>query len=173
MVRGFIAGIAVAVIVAVLGGYVLVQSGLIAANADAKPGGLELWAADTSLSATLRRDAPKGPNPVALTDANLKEGVALYAQHCAICHGTAAGAASASPVAKGEYPRPPQLGADGVEDDPEGVTYWKIRHGIRLTGMPAWAGSLTDRQIWTLTLFLKHMDKLPPAAQGAWTQVKN
>ena len=171
--RGFIVGVAVAIVVAVLGAYLVLQSGLIAANADAKPGGLELWAANTSLGATLRRDAPKGPNPVALTDANLKEGVTLYAQHCAICHGTAAGEASASPVAKGEYPRPPQLGADGVEDDPEGVTYWKIRHGIRLTGMPAWTGSLTDQQIWTLTLFLKHMDKLPPQAQAAWTQVKN
>jgi mono/diheme cytochrome c family protein len=173
MVRGFIAGIAVALIVAVLGAWLLLQSGLIAANADARPGGLELWAANTSLGATLRRDAPKGPNPVALTDANLKDGVTLYAQHCVICHGTAAGEASASPVAKGEYPRPPQLGADGVEDDPEGVTYWKIRHGIRLTGMPAWGGSLTDRQIWTLTLFLEHMDKLPPQAQAAWTQVKD
>ena len=171
--RRFIVGVAVAIVVAVLGAYLVLQSGLIAANADAKPGGLELWAANTSLGATLRRDAPKGPNPVALTDANLKEGVTLYAQHCAICHGTAAGEASASPVAKGEYPRPPQLGADGVEDDPEGVTYWKIRHGIRLTGMPAWTGSLTDQQIWTLTLFLKHMDKLPPGAQAAWTQVKN
>jgi mono/diheme cytochrome c family protein len=171
--RGFIVGVAVALGVAFLGGWLLLQSGLIPANADARPGGLELWAANTSLGATLRREAPKGPNPVALTDANLKDGVALYAQHCAICHGTAAGDASASPVAKGEYPGPPQLGADGVEDDPEGVTYWKIKHGIRLTGMPAWTGSLTDQQIWTLTLFLKHMDKLPPQAQAAWTQVKN
>jgi thiosulfate dehydrogenase len=171
--RGFIAGIAIAFVVAVIGGYVVLQSGLVPANADAKPGGLELWAANTSLSATLRSQAPKGPNPVALTDANLKDGVALYAQHCAICHGTAAGEASASPVAKGEYPAPPQLGGEGVEDDPEGVTYWKIKHGIRLTGMPSWSGSLSDQQIWTLALFLKHMDKLPPQAQAAWLQVKN
>ena len=171
--RGFILGAVVTVLVALLGGYLGLRSGLIAANADATPGGVELWAADTSLRATLQRDAPKGPNPVALTDANLKAGVDLYAQHCAICHGTAAGDASASPVAKGEYPRPPQLGADGVEDDPDGVTFWKIKHGIRLTGMPAWTSSLTDQQIWTLALFLKHMDKLPPQAQQAWQQVKN
>jgi thiosulfate dehydrogenase len=171
--RGFIFGVAAAVIAALLIGYAALQSGLVPANADATPGGLELWAADTSLSATLRRDAPKGPNPVALTDAHLKDGVALYAQHCAICHGTAAGDGSISPVAKGEYPRPPQLASDGVEDDAEGVTYWKIKHGIRLTGMPSWAGSLTDQQIWTLALFLKHMDKLPPEAQQAWKQVKN
>jgi len=152
---------------------VLLQSGLIPANADAKPGGLEFWAAQTSLSATLRRDAPNGPNPVASTDANLREGVELYGQHCALCHGAAAGDASASPIAKGLYPAPPQLATDGVEDDPEGVSYWKIKHGIRLTGMPSWAATLNDRQIWTIALFLKHMDKLPTGPQAAWMQVKN
>lgn len=173
MVRGFIAGIIVSILVALIGAYGLLQSGLIPANADGKPGGLELWAASKSLDATLRNQAPKGANPVALTDANLIDGVTLYGQHCAICHGTAAGASSASPVAKGLYPAPPQFAAEGVEDDPDGASYWKIKHGIRLTGMPAWGANLTDRQVWTLALFLKHMDKLPPDAQRAWTQVKN
>ena len=173
MVRGFIAGIFASILVAFIGAYALLQSGLIPANADAKPGGLELWAASKSLDATLRNQAPKQPNPVALTNANLIEGITLYGQHCAICHGTSAGASSASLVAKGLYPAPPQLAAEGVEDDPDGVSYWKIKHGIRLTGMPAWGPDLTDRQIWTLALFLKHIDKLPPDAQQVWTQVKN
>jgi mono/diheme cytochrome c family protein len=173
MARGFIAGIVATILVAIIGGYLLLQSGLIPANADANPGGLELWAAGTSLNATLRSQAPKQPNPVVLSSANLIEGTHLYGQHCAICHGTSAGGSSASPVAKGLYPAPPQLAEDGVEDDPEGVSYWKIKHGIRLTGMPAWGSSLTDQQIWTLALFLKHMDKLPPDAQNVWTQVKN
>jgi thiosulfate dehydrogenase len=171
--RGFIAGIVVAIVVALVGAYILLQSGLIPANADAMPGGLEIWAANTSLNATLEREAPKDPNPVAMTDDNLIEGVKLYAQHCAICHGTANGESSASPVAKGLYPRPPQLATDGVEDDAEGVSYWKIKHGIRLTGMPSWTGSLNDMQIWTLALFLKHMDKLPPGAQESWKKVTN
>jgi mono/diheme cytochrome c family protein len=173
MLKGFVAGIVAAIIVALVGGYIILRSGLIPANADAKPGRLETWAAGTSLRATLSRDAPQGPNPVATSDDNLIAGVELYGQHCAICHGTAKGDASASPVAKGEYPRPPQLATDGVEDDPEGVSVWKITHGIRWTGMPAWKSSLSDQQIWTLALFLKHMNKLPPAAERAWEQVKN
>lgn len=173
MVRGFIAGVIASILIAVIVAYAALKSGLIPANADANPGGLELWVAGTSLDATLRKEAPRGPNPVALNDANLIEGVNLYGQHCAICHGTAAGESSASPIAKGLYPAPPQLAAEGVEDDPDGVSYWKIKHGIRLTGMPAWGRSLTDRQIWTLALFLKHMDKLPPDAHRAWAQVKN
>lgn len=173
MLRGFIAGMATLVVVAFFGAYALLQSGLIPANADATPGSLETWTANTSLSATLRREAPKGPNPVALTDEHLMDGVNLFALHCAICHGTATGNSSASPVARGLYPKPPQFATDGVEDDAEGVSYWKIEHGIRLTGMPSWNASLTDQQIWTLALFLKHMDKLPPNAQRAWEQVKN
>jgi thiosulfate dehydrogenase len=171
--RGFIAGILATIVVALVLAYLLLQSGYIPANADAEPGGLELWAANTSLGATLRREAPSGPNPATLSDDHLIAGIKLYAKHCAFCHGTAAGDRSATPLAKGEYPRPPQFATDGVEDDPEGVSFWKIKHGIRLTGMPAWSSALTDQQIWSLSLFLKHMDKLPPRSQAAWKLVKN
>jgi thiosulfate dehydrogenase len=171
--KAFVAGILATVVVAALGGYFVLRNGLVPANADATPPTLETWAAQTSLDATLAREAPKGPNPVVLSDENLIAGIALYGQHCAVCHGTAQGDASASPVAKGIYPRAPQLASDGVEDDPEGFTFWKIEHGIRWTGMPSWKGTLSDRQIWTLALFLKHMDKLPPVAERAWRKVTN
>jgi mono/diheme cytochrome c family protein len=166
-------GVVVTIVVAAGAGYLALKGGALAANADATPGGFEVWAASTSLRATLSRDAPKGTNPVPLTDANLIEGVKLYGEHCVYCHGTAAGAPSASAQAKGLYPRPPQLATDGVEDDPEGVTYWKIKHGLRLTGMPSWSSGLNDQQIWTLALFLKHMDKLPPGPEAAWKAVKD
>jgi mono/diheme cytochrome c family protein len=171
--RGFVLGVVLTILAAAAAGYAVLRTGTIPANADAKPGWFESWAAGTSLDATLDRDAPKGPNPVALTDANLVAGINLYGQHCAICHGTAKGDASESPLAKGEYPSPPQLATDGVEDDPEGHSFWKIKHGIRWTGMPSWKDTLSDQQIWTLALFLKHMDKLPPAAERAWQNVRN
>jgi len=106
--RGFALGVLATIIVTVGAGYLVLRNGLIPGNADAKPGGLETWAAGVSLDAMLAHEAPKGPNPVALTDANLVAGVNLYGEHCAICHGTAKGDASASPIAKGEYPPPPQ-----------------------------------------------------------------
>jgi mono/diheme cytochrome c family protein len=65
------------------------------------------------------------------------------------------------------------LATDGVEDDPEGLSYWRIEHGIRWTGMPSWKATLSEQQIWTLALFLKHMDKLPPAPEQAWQKLKN
>lgn len=166
MLKGAVLGVALTLAVALIGAYFLVRSGLIPANADAKSGRLETWMARTSLDATLRREAPKGQNPVALTEHNLLDGVHLFAQNCAVCHGSAKGAASSSPIAKGLYQEPPQLATDGVEDDPEGDSFWTIKHGIRLTGMPSFGNSLSDRQIWTLALFLKHMDKLPPPYSG-------
>jgi thiosulfate dehydrogenase len=166
-------GVVVTTLVAAGCAYAVLRIGAIPANADAKPGWFETWAAGTSLGATLARGAPKGPNPVPLTDANLLAGIDLYGQHCAICHGTAKGDASASPIAKGEYPAPPQLATDGVEGDPEGYSFWVIKHGIRWSGMPSWKGTLSDEQIWTLALFLKHMNKLPPAAEQAWQNVHN
>lgn len=173
MFRSFMLGILTTVVVAGACAYFIVRTGIIPANADAHPPWLERWVAGTSLDATLAREAPKGPDPIPLTDENLIAGIKLYGQHCAICHGTAKGDASASPVAKGLYPSPPQLATDGVEDDPEGYSFWKLKHGIRWTGMPSWKNALTDQQIWTLALFLKHMDKLPPAAQAEWLKVQN
>jgi thiosulfate dehydrogenase len=97
-------------------------------------------------------------------------GIKLYAQNCAICHGGAGG--DPTNVAKGLYQRPPQLGRHGVEDDPVGVTYWKVKHGIRWTGMPAFGPTLSETQLWQLVLFLKTMDHLSPPAQAAWRKVK-
>jgi thiosulfate dehydrogenase len=173
MLKGLVSGVVATIVVALIGGYVVVREGFVPANADAKPGSLEIWVAGTSLRATLDREAPKESNPVAMTDENLVAGIDLYGQHCVICHGTAKGDVSASPVAKGLYPQPPQLATDGVEDDPEGVSFWKIKHGIRWTGMPSWKVTLSDQQIWTLALVLKNMNKLPPVAEQAWQQVKN
>src|SRR5450759_1715834 len=173
MLKGVSFGVALTIGVALIGGFILVKSGLIPANADAKPGWMETWMAGSSLDATLGREAPKAQNPVALTDQNLLDGVQLFAQNRAICHGSAKGDKSASPIAKGLYQKPQQFATDGVEDAPEGDSFWKIKHGIRLTGMPSFGDSLNDRQIWTLALFLKHMDKLPPSVQQTWLQVQN
>ena len=137
MLKGVIAGVLLTLIVGLIVAYALVESGRIPANADAAPGTLEKWMARTSLRATMRREAPSEANPVALNEQNLLEGLRLYARNCAVCHGSAKGNAAASPIAKGLYQKPPQFASHGVERDPEGESFWKIKHGIRLTGMPS------------------------------------
>ena len=170
MARGFILGVVATLVVLALAVYLAVEAGLVPANADAKPSHIERWMAKTSLHAVLAREAPGTPNPVPLNDENLIAGIKLYAANCAVCHGAAD--AKPSNVARGLYQKPPQLAKDGVEDDPEGVTYWKVAHGIRLTGMPAFGPNLNGTQLWQLTLFLKHMDGLPAAPKRVWKAVK-
>jgi thiosulfate dehydrogenase len=171
MIRGIVIGAVAVLVLLALAGYAGVEAGLMPANADGKYLPFERWAAKVSLHATLAREAPKTPNPVALNDANLIAGIKLYGENCVVCHGAAD--AAASTVAVGLYQSAPQLAKHGVEDDPAGVTYWKIDHGIRFTGMPAFGRSLNDRQIWEVALFLKHMDGLPPAPERVWKAVRN
>jgi len=53
----------------------------------------------------------------------------------------------------------------GVSDDPPGETYWKVDNGIRLTGMPSYKATLSETQMWQVSLLLANADKpLPPAA---------
>lgn len=164
--KNFLLGVAATLLVLWLGVYVSVEFGWVPANADAKPGKFERWMAHTSLDATIDREAPQGAVPIPLNDGNLLAGVKLYAMNCAVCHGTSDG--MPSHIAIGLYQHAPQLARHGVEDDPEGETYWKIKHGIRLTGMPSYTNTLSEEQIWQLALFLKHMDSLPPKVNKAW-----
>jgi mono/diheme cytochrome c family protein len=169
MIKGTLVGVLLALAAGAGAGYLFLSLGLMPANADANPPKLERWIERTALDAALRRGAPKGPNPVALSDASLLEGVRLYAANCAVCHGAAG--AEPSNVASGLYQEAPQLAKFGVEDDDEGETYWKIAHGMRMTAMPGFRGSLSEHEIWTLALFLKNMDSLSPAAEKAWKAV--
>jgi mono/diheme cytochrome c family protein len=171
MARGLVIGVVATLVAILLVAYFGIVAGLMPANADGKPWKIERWAARKSLSVTIAREMPKTPNPVTLDDANLIAGIKLYAQDCVMCHGASNG--NASNIARGLYQHPPQLAKDGVEDDPEGETYWKITHGIRFTGMPSFGGTLNDTQVWQLTLFLKHMDGLPKTPEGVWKAVRN
>lgn len=169
MIKGIFFGAVGVVVAGLIGFYAIVSLGFMPANADATPPKLEKWVARKALHAAIDRLAPKGDNPLTLTDENMVAGIKLYAADCAVCHGASDG--KASHIAAGLYQRAPQLAKHGVEDDEDGENYWKVSHGIRLTGMPGFSKSLSEDEIWKLALFLKHMDKLTPAAQKAWKAV--
>lgn len=163
----FISGV-VATLVVLLGVIVVVvKFGLVPATADVPPPKMERLMAHMSLDATIAREAPPPPYPFASSDAAIVAGAKLYSQHCAMCHGSGVG--DKTVLAKGLYIAPPQFAKHGVDDDPEGETYWKIEHGIRFTAMPAYKGNLTEEQIWQISYFLKTTpDHLPAAAQAEW-----
>jgi mono/diheme cytochrome c family protein len=167
--RGFINGVVFTLALIVAASIAAVATGLIYAGADTKPPQLERIAANQSLKASIDRDTKGLESPIQPTDENLLAAVHLYGNNCAICHGAADG--KASTLASGFYIKAPQLASDGVEDDPPSETYWKLKHGIRFTAMPAFGSHLDDTQLWQLALFLSKMDKLPPAVDAAWKLV--
>jgi mono/diheme cytochrome c family protein len=168
--KGFVLGFVAAIATSIAAGYFFVTSGALPAGQDSKPSRLERWAAKKSLRAAMRREAQGLTSPLQPTDDNLSAGIALYRAHCQVCHGGADGGVSL--IARGLTPNAPQLAKDGVEDDPEGMTYWKVAHGIRFTGMPAFGETLSGREMWQIALFVKHMDSLPHGARSAWLAVK-
>jgi len=140
--------------------YVYFATGMapVATNAQAMP--FEKMMAAKALHARVDKEMPKTPPPVPANDATYAAGAQVYVNHCAVCHGLPG--RPTPPFAKGEYPVPPQLfKGHGVTDDPPGETYWKMANGIRLTGMPAFSESLSDTQMWQVSVMLANADKLP------------
>jgi mono/diheme cytochrome c family protein len=129
----------------------------------APPMPFEVTLAHLALHARVDKDAPKAA-PFQPTEADLQNGAQLYRQHCAVCHGLTDPAKSAT--AQGMYPKPPQLlHGKGVTDDSAGETYFKVANGIRLTGMPAYSASLSEKEIWQISFLLAGADKLPAGVQ--------
>src|SRR6185312_12473712 len=139
----------------------------VATGAPAMP--FEKKFAKMGLHGRMDKDYPRNP-PIQGTPENYLAGAHIYREHCAVCHGV--GGQGPSSVAKGMYPKPPQLldPKHGVTDDPPGETYWKVSNGIRMTGMPSFHQSLSQTQIWQVSLMLANVDKLPPEANVLLSQ---
>ena len=117
------------------------------------------------LHARIQREL-RATSPIPPSDENLNAGAGIYEDKCEVCHGTRN---ELSAMGRTMFPIAPQLwikkqsGAVGVSDDPPGETYWKIKNGIRLSGMPAFGKALTEKQLWQVSLLLSRADKLLPA----------
>jgi thiosulfate dehydrogenase len=129
---------------------------------------MEEMLANSALHAKLREEAPK-TIPIPADEAALLAGARIYRDNCAVCHGLPHQPATV--LSKGMYPQPPQLFQpdEMVTDDPAGVTFWKAKYGIRLSGMPGFQASLSDAQLWQVSLLLTGADKLPASVQEALT----
>jgi mono/diheme cytochrome c family protein len=157
--RAFVAGVIVTLICVIGGVYAYFAEGFapVATASQAMP--FERKLAHMALNARVHKEMPKAV-PVEASEANFLAGAHEYLMDCAVCHGTRE--KEKTPIARGEFPAPPQLlRGKGVTDDPPGETYWKVAHGIRLTGMPSFDKSLSEIQIWQVSLMLANADKLP------------
>ena len=88
----------------------------------------------------------------------IRGGAGNYDAMCTGCH-LKPGVESTEP-SKGLYPAPPDLTRKRVEDP--AAAFWTIKHGVKMTGMPAWGKSMEDEYIWGMVAFLRKLPDLSP-----------
>jgi ketosteroid isomerase-like protein len=147
-------GLAIAAVVAVLG---FVWSGIYNVGADdhhTKP----VFALMQSLRANSIHARSKHLTPPNLEDPQLiLKGAGQYAAMCTGCH--LAPGMEDSEIRPGLYPQPPNLSK--LRLDPRDA-FWVIKHGIKMSAMPAWGGSHDDATIWSMVAFLQKLPDLSP-----------
>jgi len=166
LMRGFFTGILVTLLLIVLGAIFYFKSGRAPVGTSDPQMPFEKTFAKMALHARIDKEAPQR-DASAFTTADLVTGADVYQKNCAFCHGLLQQPATAAAI--GMFPKPPQLLTvkETVADDPAGETYWKVKNGIRLSGMPGFSASLTDLQMWQVSALLARADKLPPEVQEA------
>jgi thiosulfate dehydrogenase len=165
--RLFVIGLVIGLLIVPLALYAYFAMGMAPVATSAEPMPFETTLAHKALEEWVEKEMPKSV-PIPADEANYLAGAQVYKDNCAVCHGLPLQGESA--IAKGMYPKPPQLfRGKGVTDDEAGETYWKVANGIRLTGMPAYKQSLSETQMWQVSLVLAHADKLPDSAKVVLT----
>ncbi len=86
----------------------------------------------------------------------ISSGAGNYNSMCASCH--LAPGMGETELSLGLYPTPPSYKMM-AEFDPK-TSFWAIKHGIKMTGMPAWGKSMQDQYIWGMVAFLQKLPTL-------------
>ena len=98
-------------------------------------------------------------NPLAGTRDNIAFGQENFNHYCVVCHGLD-GQNTGVPFADAMSPPVPFLTSKEVQSYADGQLKWVIDNGIKPSGMPGAKGILTDMEIWSIVVYLRH---LPPA----------
>lgn len=136
---------------------IFVYSGVYDIGAD-KPH----WGVTASTLETLReRSIARATTNIAVptdldSEARIREGAEHYAQMCAACHLTPG--MRSTELRQGLYPQPPDLAKLGTDRPAE--AFWVIKHGVKLTAMPAWGVSHSDDAIWDMVAFIRKLPQL-------------
>lgn len=163
--KGMLAGTGVLLLVVVAAGAGLAAFGMFNVGADEPPGTFaEMFfpsARDRSIAARAADiTVPKLDDPQMVA-----EGAEHYAPMCAMCH-LAPGMADTD-LRKGLHPQPPVLATLALR--PAGEQFWIVKHGIQMTGMPAWGATHSDGDIWKMVAFLQKLPGMTPEQYRALT----
>ena len=160
----FILGFVFALVVLFVGTFIYFKFGNPPVATADKPFPFEAQIVKVPLNARIDREMEKPP--YGISEDVYETGAMAYKLQCSACHGVPG---ESVPFAKSMYPNAPQLwkkhargNVVGVSDDEPGETYWKIKNGLRLTGMPSFEHVLTTDQMWDVALLLKNADQQLP-----------
>lgn len=150
--------------ITLMGGIAFLYSGLYPIGADVPHNSLTYWGLELLRERSIVRVASNIEVPNDLdTATRLLRGGADYNDMCASCHLTPS--KNQSDFTLGLYPSPPNLSLKDNENDgfyAQQRQFWIIKHGIKASGMPAWAPGHDDERIWNMVAFLKRLPELSP-----------
>ena len=98
-------------------------------------------------------------NPMPVSKESIDAGRVAFSHYCAACHGLD-GQNTGVPFAEKMSPPVPLLVSKTVQSYTDGQLKWVIDNGLWPSGMPGSKGVLTDEEIWSIVLYIRH---LPPA----------
>jgi mono/diheme cytochrome c family protein len=95
-------------------------------------------------------------NPVSASPESIASGKDAFSHYCVACHGLD-GQNTGVPFADHMSPPVPSLKSANVQSYTDGQLKWIVENGISPSGMPASKGILTEREIWSIVIFLRHL----------------
>ena len=141
------------------GAFLYFRLGLAPVATASAPMPFEQFLAEGALHARITKEAPTNV-PIQDDESNLAAGVKTYRESCAVCHGLRG--EEETGIAKGMFPKPPQFFAHASKaGGAVGQTFWVVKNGIRLTGMPGFGASMSDEQIWQVSVMVEQREKRP------------
>jgi mono/diheme cytochrome c family protein len=97
--------------------------------------------------------------PNDLNDPNrISRGAGQYADMCSGCH--LAPGMKRTEISRGLYPRAPELRRK--TDLTPAEQFWIVKHGVKMTGMPAWGVTHEDKLLWDVVAFVRKLPELTP-----------
>lgn len=147
--------------IATLAGVVVVYGGLYDMSATSPHIQPVFTVLEKAMHASVQLRARDIQAPPGLDDpATLQSGAVCFRQHCVQCHGGPG--VAPDEIGKGMQPIPGSL-VSAARDWTPGELYWITRHGLKMTGMPAWEYRLADQDLWALVGFLQRLPLMSPA----------
>jgi len=147
----------VVVVIALAGLAYVVATGL---NARSAPSALETRLARGVRRWAIPQAARAKPNPVAATPEVIAEGMAHFADHCAVCH--ANDGSGDTEIGRNLFPKSPDMRLAATQGLTDGELFAIIENGVRFTGMPGWGSGTEAGDVlsWQLVDFIRHLPQI-------------